>query len=197
MDSDHAIRVSRSDCPSTHSTANKIGRVLWGVVWCLLFRPSPKIMLGWRRLLLRVFGARVGKGAKIMPSTRIWAPWHLVLGEEACLSHDVDCYSVAQVNVGAHATVSQRAFLCTATHDIQDPHMKLITAPVTIGDGAWICAGAYIAPGLTVGEGAVAGARAVVTRSVDAWTIVAGNPARPIGKRGPRQENQSTGHTSP
>jgi putative colanic acid biosynthesis acetyltransferase WcaF len=141
------------------------------------------IMLGWRRMLLRFFGARIGNGAKIMPSVKIWAPWNLTMGEEACLSHDVDCYCVAPVTIGAHATVSQYSFLCTATHDVQDPHMRLVTAPIVIGDGAWVAADVFVAPGVTIEEGAVVGVRSSVFKDMPAWTICAGHPCKPIRKR--------------
>ena len=118
-----------------------------------------------------------------MPSVRIWAPWQLTVGEEGTVSHYVDCYCVAPVSIGAHATVSQYSFLCTATHDVEDPNMRLVTAPITVGDSAWVCADVFVAPGVKVGEGAVVGARAVVTGDVAAWTVVAGNPARVIGTR--------------
>ena len=95
----------------------------------------------------------------------------------------MDCYNVDRVRIGAHATVSQYSFLCTAGHDIEDPHMKLRTAPITIGDGAWVCAGAYIGMGIHIGEGAVAAARAVVVKDVEVWTVVGGNPAKFIKKR--------------
>lgn len=177
------VRVGRRDCPSPHGRANKIGRVLWGIVWRLLFRPSPRVCLAWRRVLLRAFGARIGAGVKVMPSTRVWAPWNLTMGEESCLSHDVDCYCVAPVTLGAHATVSQYAFLCTATHDIEDPHMRLMTAPITIEAGAWVCADVFVAPGVTVGEGAVIGARSSVFRSMPAWMVCMGSPCRPVRRR--------------
>jgi len=178
-----SIRVSREECPSVHSTANKIGRALWGLVWHFLFRPSPRITLGWRRFLLRLFGAKIGKGAKIMPSAKIWAPWNLTMGEEACLSHWVDCYCVAPVTIGAHATISQYSYLCTATHDVEDPHMRLVTAPIVIGDGAWIAADVYVAPGITIGEGVVAGARSSVFNDLKPWKIYAGTPAMLIRDR--------------
>lgn len=177
------VRVGKDSCPSPHSLANKLGRVAWGLVWAVGFRTSPKPMHAWRRLLLRIFGARVGKGAQVFSSVRIWAPWNLTLGEYATLGPDVDCYSVAPVRVGAHATVSQGAMLCTATHDVEDPHMALLTLPVVVEDQAWVCARAFVAPGVTLGEGAVAGACAVVTRDVPAWWIVAGNPAVPLRER--------------
>lgn len=177
------VRVGPQHCPSPHSTWNKLARVAWGICWLCFFRSSPWFCYGWRRLILRIFGARVGRGAKVFPSTRIWAPWNLTLGEFACLSHDVDCYCVAPIHVGAHATVSQYSYLCTATHDVADPHMRLLAAPIRIEDQAWICARSYVAPGVTVAQGAVAGACSVVTKDVPAWMIVCGNPARPLRER--------------
>lgn len=106
-----------------------------------------------------------------------------MVGDEATIAHGVDCYCVDTVTIGDHATVSQDAFLCTASHDVTDPHMRLVTAPIIIDSQAWVCAGAFLGPGVTLGTGAVAGARAVVMRSVNPWDIVAGNPARVIRQR--------------
>ncbi len=165
------------------SAANRIGRQLWGVVWLLLYRPSPVFLHGWRRLLLRVFGARIEQGAHPYPRCRIWAPWNLTMGRHSGIANDVDVYAVAPISVGAYATVSQYAHLCAATHDYEDPSFRLLPAPIVIGARAWVAAGAFLCPGVTIGEGAVVGARSVVTRDVTAWTVVAGNPARVIKRR--------------
>ena len=177
------IRVGRDECPSPHSFANKLMRVLWGLTWLLLFRPTPAFCRGWRRLVLRCFGARIGRGAKVLPSARIWAPWNLSMGEEACLSHHVDCYCVAPVTIGAHATISQYSYLCTATHDVGDPHMRLLVAPIDVGEGAWVCADVFVGPGVTIGEGAVAGARSSVFSDLPEWTVCLGSPCRPVRPR--------------
>ena len=177
------LDVSRCACPSSHSLTNKTARVLWSIVWSLLFRPSPRLFLGWRRMVLRCFRARIGKGAKIMPSARIWAPWNLIVEEQGAIGEYVDCYNVAPITIGSHATVSQYAHLCAATHDITHPNMRLGTAPITIRDAAWVCAGAFVSMGVTVEEGAVCGARAVVVKDVPPWTVVAGNPAQEIKTR--------------
>lgn len=178
-----SISVGPGDCPSVHSFPNKVARVIWGIVWLVLFRPTPRFLDGWRRVLLRCFGAKIGKGSRILGSARIWAPWNLEMGEFACLSEFVDCYCVDKVRIGAHATVSQYAFLCTAGHDIRDPHMRLVTAPITVGTGAWVCAGTYVGMGVAIGDGAVAAAHAVVVKDVEPWSVVGGNPARFIKKR--------------
>jgi len=100
-----------------------------------------------------------------------------------CLADRVDCYCVAPIRIGAHATVSQYSYLCSASHDFEDPRMPLTTAPIVIGDQAWVCADVFVGPGLTIGPGAVVGARSSVYRDVAPWTVVGGNPARFIKKR--------------
>jgi len=165
------------------SYQNRISRALWTIVWVTLYRPSPTTCFWWRRLLLRVFGARIGAQAHPYPRCRIWAPWNLTMGAHSCLADDVDCYSVDAVVLGDFATVSQQAMLCTATHDYNDPDFKLITRSIAIGPRAWIGARAFIGPGVVVGEGAVVGATATVFSVVDAWTVVGGNPARQLKAR--------------
>jgi putative colanic acid biosynthesis acetyltransferase WcaF len=132
---------------------------------------------------LRLFGARVHATASIYPSVRVWAPWNLEMGPRSALGDGVECYDVDRIVVEEDAIVSQYAFLCTASHDIADPGRKLTTAPIRLGPHSWVCAGAFLLPGVTLGEGAVAAARAVVTRDVAPWTIVAGNPAKFVKQR--------------
>jgi putative colanic acid biosynthesis acetyltransferase WcaF len=162
---------------------DKIARALWLMTWAVLFRPSPNPFFGWRRFLLRIFGAEVGSAAHPYSSVRIWAPWNLVMEAGSCLGPGVDCYSVDRIVLRPNAVVSQRAFICTASHDHRSPGFPLITAPVVIGESAWIAAEAYIGPGVTVGAGAVVGARAVAVRDVPAGAVVVGNPARVMSKR--------------
>ena len=164
---------------------NKLLRFCWGAVWLLLFRPSPRTFHFWRRFLLRCFGAKVGRRAMPYPGARIWAPWNLEMGEGSTIGDGVDCYSVDRIAIGEGAVVSQRAYLCSATHDVNDPGFALATAPIVLERKAWVAAEAFIGPGVTLAEGAVAGARAVVRRNVPAWTIVAGDPAIPVANRSP------------
>jgi putative colanic acid biosynthesis acetyltransferase WcaF len=101
----------------------------------------------------------------------------------SCLADDVDCYCVAPITLGAHATVSQYSYLCAASHDYRDPSMPLIVAPIVIESYAWIAADVFIGPGVTVAEGAVVGARSTVIHDVAPWTVVAGSPATHRGVR--------------
>lgn len=169
--------------PSPFSLRNRLARLLWGTVWLFLFRPSPKPFHAWRRGLLRLFGARIASSANIHASARIWAPWNLEMSDHSCLSFGVDCYDVAPVRIGRYATVSQYSFLCTASHDIDDADMALVSAPITVEDHGWVAADVFVGPGVVIGEGAVIGARASVFKSVPPWTVMVGNPARQAGTR--------------
>ena len=169
--------------PMQLTLANRARRVLWQCVWTVLYRPSPRPLHAWRRALLRLFGASIGRGAHPYPRARVWAPWNLTMGEHSCLADDVDCYCVAPVVLGRHATVSQYSYLCTASHDIDDPQMPMVAAPIVLGPDAWVAADAFIGPGVTIGNGAVVAARATVVRDVAAWSVVGGLPARQIGER--------------
>lgn len=171
------------DHANPHPLSNRLMRVLWRAVWIVAYRPSPRWFHAWRRFLLRSFGAKIDHGAFPYPSVRIWAPWNLEMREGSCLGPDVDCYCVDKVVLGEWATVSQYSFLCTATHDYRNPRMPLVTGPITIGDRAWVAADVFVGHGVTIGEGAVVGARSCVYRDVASWTVVGGNPAKPIGNR--------------
>lgn len=167
-----------SEAPSPHAFRNRALRAVWGLAYTLLFRPSPRPFHAWRRALLRMFGAQIGKGAHPYPKCRIWAPWNLTMEPHSCLADDVDCYSVDRVILGPNAIVSQYAFLCAASHDCDQLEFPLVTAPITLGARSWVAADSFIGPGVTLGEGAVVGARSSVFRNVPPWTIVAGSPAR-------------------
>lgn len=168
-----------------HSLKSKFARVLWNVVWLTLFRSTPRgnLFRPWRIALLKLFGARVKWSSNVLPSCRIWQPWKLEMGEYACLSENVDCYTVDRIAIGDQVTVSQGARLCTAGHDMSSRSMELTTKPIAIGDCSWVAAWATVLPGVTIGEGAVVAAGAVVTKDVDPWTVVGGNPATLIKKR--------------
>lgn len=163
---------------------HQVVRLLWTLTWTVgaLWLPRS-VGSGWKRFLLRVFGAKMAKTAVVYSSAKVYYPANLIMDDYACLASDVDCYNVAPVHIGKFATVSQGAFLCTASHDITSPDNDLITAPISVGDQAWVGAGAFVGMGVAVSEGAVVGARACVFKDVAPWTVVGGNPAKFIKKR--------------
>jgi len=162
----------------------KLRRLAWEVVWTLFFRTTPRWTLhGWRRFLLRSFGATIGKGSRIAPSCRVWAPWNLTIGQYSALGEDVDCYCMDKITIGSKVAVSQRAYLCTGTHDISSLRRPLVTKPITIGDHCWIAAEAMVMPGVTILEGTVVGARSLVTKDLPAWMVCGGHPCKPLRPR--------------
>ncbi|WP_345786061.1 DapH/DapD/GlmU-related protein [Akkermansia sp. N21116] len=177
-------KVDLSKYHNNLSRKHQIIRMLWGIVWTLCARWLPRsVGSGWKRFLLRLFGAKIHSTAVVYSSAKIYYPANLEMEEYSCLASDVDCYNVAPIRIEANTTVSQGAYLCTASHDITDPLNPLITAPIVIEDQAWIGARAFVGMGVTIGQGAVVGATASVYKDVDPWSVVGGNPAWLIKKR--------------
>lgn len=163
---------------------HQITRLIWSFCWGVFASWIPRSMFsGWKRFLLRRFGAKIANTAVVYSSAKIYYPSHLLMEDYACLASDVDCYNVAPVHIGKYATVSQGAFLCTASHEITSPQHELITSPIVIADQAWVGAKAFVGMGVTVGEGAVVGATASVFKDVEPWIVVGGNPAKFLKKR--------------
>jgi putative colanic acid biosynthesis acetyltransferase WcaF len=158
-------------------------RFLWRFVQATLFRWSPPRAWGWRRWLLRCFGAKVADTAGVRPSTKVFHPWLLSMGARSMLADGVIVYNLGPVSIGAHSTVSQDTYICAGTHDYSRRDLPLRRPPITIGDGVWVAAQAFIGPGVTIHNNAVVGARSMVARDVPAGMIVAGNPARVIRPR--------------
>ena len=168
---------------ASFSLGNRIGRVVWAGVYWTLFRPSPRPLHGWRAFLLRLFGARMGKGTHIYPGVRIWAPWNLDCGDAAGVASGAILYNQGFITIGKRAVVSQGAHLCAGTHDHEQPGFPLITMPITVGAEAWLGAECFVLPGVVIGEGAVVGARAVVVKDAPAWMVCVGHPAKPVKPR--------------
>ena len=163
---------------------NKLRRLFWNTCRLFLFRPfAGPLFWKWRNLVLKCFGARIGEGSKISNSAKIWAPWNLRVGKVTSIGPGAIIYSADQIILGDKVTVSQGAFLCTASHEINKINKPLITKPIIVGNFSWICADAFVSMGVTIGEGSVVGARAAIFKDVEPWTVVGGNPAKFIKKR--------------
>lgn len=164
--------------------ANKLQRLVWNVSYYILFRPfGLPIFNGWRNVVLRLFGARIGKGCIVHSSAKIWYPKNLVLGERVCIGPHAEIYTADKITIGDKVTISQGAYLCAASHDISYLNKPLVTAPIKVERFAWVCADAFVGMGVTIGEGSVVGARACTFKDVEPWTVVGGNPAKFIKQR--------------
>ena len=178
----HDIIAHRGIAAGFYSKADFARRILWGAIGPL-FRCSPRHFYGWRNLLLRLFGASIGRGVRIYPSVRVFAPWKLAVGDECSIAWDVRLYDLAPIHIGARCIVSQGAHLCAGNHDYRQPHLPFTNKPILIDDDVWICADAFVGSGVTVGRLAVVGARAVVTKSVPPRAVMAGNPGKQVAER--------------
>ncbi len=154
--------------------------LLWDWCWTFFCAWTPKPCNRWRLLWLKIFGARILGTPFVHQRARIAIPWNLTLADRACLGDRTHVYSLGPVEIGEGAIVAQEAYLCTGSHQFDNPALPLVLKPVTIGDRAFIGARAFIMPGVRIGRGAVVGAGSVVTRDVSDQAVVAGNPARPI-----------------
>lgn len=174
------VDLSRYDNSEYDPGRGLLIRAVWCFVSLALFEG------GWfpvRRLkvcLLRLFGARIGRGLVIKPGVRIKHPWRLRIGDHCWLGQDAWIDNLTDVRIGDHVCISQGVYLCTGSHDPRDPRFGLITRPIQIGTGAWIGARSVILGGVTIGSNAVIAAGSVVTKDVTQWSVVGGNPARTI-----------------
>jgi len=178
------LKVDLSQYKNELTLKNRLGRLFWNIICLFFFKPFvSNFFNGWRIFLLKLFGAKIGKGSVIYSSVKIWAPWNLEVGEYVAIAQDVNCYNVDKIIIHSNSTISQYAYLCSASHEISDPKNPLITAPIIISDQAWVATDTFIAMGVLIGQGAVVGARASVFKNVNAWTVVGGNPAKYIKDR--------------
>jgi putative colanic acid biosynthesis acetyltransferase WcaF len=197
--------LSQADAYSSPWTLGDRSRMLlWRLAWLLLFRPTPKPLLRWRLGILKFFGATIHGSPFVSPSARIRIPWHLTMHDHACLGEHAEVYNLGHVILRERCVIAQYAYLCGGSHDLTTDRLPLTTGPIDIGADAFLGARCFILPGVHVGEGAVVAATATVTRDVEPWAIVAGNPARFVKRRvfhreaagsGPQPSIQSTGGT--
>jgi len=156
---------------------------LWRIVQTTLFRFSPRICNGWRRLLLQLFGAKIGKKVLIRPSVKILYPWFLEVGNYSWIGDNVTLYNMAKISIGENTVISQNSYLCAGSHNYKSEKFDIFAKPIEIGNEVWIAADVFIAPNVRINDGAVVGYRSTVTKDLPSNMICNGNPAKPIKPR--------------
>jgi putative colanic acid biosynthesis acetyltransferase WcaF len=156
---------------------------LWWVFDALFVRPTPQALYSWRRFVLRLFGAKVGRNVLIRPGVRVTFPWKVVIDDYCWIGDNATLYSVGTITIGEHSVISQEAYLCAGTHDHCDILFPLVASPITVEPECWIAARAFVGPGVRVGRGAVVGACSVILSDVPPAMVVAGVPAQTVGIR--------------
>lgn len=150
--------------------------ILWWLVQAIAFPLSLHNFNAFRCWLLRWFGAKVGKGAIVRPTARFTYPWNVTIGDYSWIGDDVVLYSVDRIEIGSHAVISQKSYLCTGSHDLNRTSFNLITAPIRVGNGAWIATDCFISAGVAIGANSVIGARSSVFRNIPAGRVAWGTP---------------------
>lgn len=158
---------------------------LWWLVQTLLFAPSPQIMFGWRRGLLRLFGAKIGRNVKLRPSVTVTYPWKVTIGDHSWVGDDSTIYSLGNIHIGAHTVISHKVYLCAAAHDYTKRGFDILSPDVTVGDQVWIANDTFVGPGVSIGDGAVIGARSSVFSDMPPGMLCKGSPAAPYKERPP------------
>jgi putative colanic acid biosynthesis acetyltransferase WcaF len=140
-------------------------------------------MYGWRRFLLRLFGAIIGENVLIRPTVKILYPWKLIVGDWSWIGDEVTLYNMETINIGENCVISQKSYLCTSSHDYTKSSFEIFAQPIDIKNETWIASDVFIAPGVTIGQGTVVGFRSTVNKDLPPQMVCYGNPAKPIKPR--------------
>jgi putative colanic acid biosynthesis acetyltransferase WcaF len=176
-------RINQFQLPPNFRGRSAFAVQLWWLVQATFFAWSPQFLYGWRRFLLRLFGARIGQKVLIRPSVRITYPWKLTIGDYAWIGDDVELYTLGEIKIGAHSVISQRCYLCTGSHDYSRPTFDIYVQPIHIADQVWLASDVFVAPGVEIGEGAVVGVRSTILHNLPGGMICYGNPAQSVRPR--------------
>jgi putative colanic acid biosynthesis acetyltransferase WcaF len=156
---------------------------LWWIVQATLFKLSPQFAYGWRRFLLRLFGAKIGKDVIIRPTVKVTYPWKVTIGDYSWIGDDVTLYSLGEIEIGKNTVISQKSYICTGSHDMHSVDFAIFAKKITIKDGCWIATDVFVAPNVTIENDVVVGARSSVFNSLPKNKVCIGTPAKPIKDR--------------
>lgn len=177
------VKTKKGLHDSCFSFRNKLIRVIWYFTYFLLFRFSPTPMFKYRCILLKIFGANIAMTSRIYPSASIWLPSNLAISDNSTIGPYVKVYNQGRINIGCKTIISQGVHLCASTHDYDLPTHPIVLSNIIISDNVWICAEAFIGPNSNIADGTVIGARAVISKVTEPWTVYAGNPAKKLKNR--------------
>lgn len=153
---------------------------IWRTTYFFLYKPSPQIMYGWRRFLLRLFGAKIGKKVILRPSSQITYPWKLEIGDYSWIGDDVVLYNLGNIKIGSNSIISQKSYLCTGSHDYNSVGFDIFEKPIVIGNSCWIATDVFVAPGVTICDEVVVGARSSVFKEISEKGLYKGNPVKKV-----------------
>ena len=176
------MRLDQFDSSAFDRGRPRLVEALWLLVQAL-FVSSWIPGSAHRVALLRLFGARIGKGVMVKPGARIKFPWRLEVGDFSWIGEDAWIDNLATVTIGRNCCISQGAYLCTGSHDWSRTTFDLVLKPITIEDEAWIAAAGVVGPGVIVGRRAVLTLGSVAVSALRAGWIHSGHPAQAVRQR--------------
>lgn len=153
---------------------------LWRSVSFLVFKNSPQFLYGFRRVILRAFGAKIGKKVLIRPSVRIEIPWNLQIDDFCWIGDEVYLYSIDKIIIGENTVISQRSNLCTASHNYYSKNFETLSSQIKIGKNCWVASDVFISMGVTINSNVIVGSRTSVYKNLESNYLYTGNPARAI-----------------
>lgn len=175
--------LKRYKTPKNFRGKSKVIVQIWWLVQASFFKMSPQGFYGWRRFLLKCFGANIGKNVIIRPTVKITYPWKVVIGENSWIGDDVVLYSLGEIYIGKNAVISQKSYLCTGSHEYTKLDFPIYNKKIVISDECWIATDVFVSPGVTIGKGSIIGSRSSVFKDMPEGWICYGNPAKPIKRR--------------
>lgn len=175
--------LSRFRVPPGFRGKGSVRVQLWWIVQATLFRFSPKFMYGFRRFLLRAFGAQIGRCVLIRSTATVTYPWKLRIGDYSWLGDDTVVYNLAQVDIGANVAIAHRVYLCTGSHSITSMTFDIAGRSIVIENEVWLADDVFVGPGISIGRGAVIGARSSVFKDMPEGMVCYGYPCSPKKRR--------------
>jgi putative colanic acid biosynthesis acetyltransferase WcaF len=156
---------------------------LWNIINLFIFKFSPRRFDFFRCFILKIFGAKIGKGVIIRSSVNITYPWFLIIGNNSWIGENVELYNLGPIVIGSNTVISQKSYLCTGSHNYKKITFDIIKKPIVIGDGVWIATDVFVGPGVTIENNVIIGARSSVYSNISEGNIAFGNPCKVLKKR--------------
>lgn len=169
--------------PKNFRGRNAVIVQLWWIIQGIFFKNSPQFMYGFRRFLLRLFGAEIGKKVIIRPSVKTTYPWKVKIGNYSWIGDDVVLYSLGEIEIGNNVVISQKSYICTGSHNYMKSDFPIYAKRIKISDQCWLATDVFVGPGVTIGNGTVIGARSSVYKNIPSYKICTGNPVKILRDR--------------
>lgn len=183
--------LSKFNVPEGFRGKSKFIVQIWWITEKTLFAMSPQFFYGWRRLLLRSFGAKIGKNVLIRSSAKFTYPWKVTIGDNTWIGEETILYSLGEIKIGNNVAVAHGVYFNTGLHDYTKTDFPILSDKIIIDNECWITNDVYIAPGVTIGKGSVIGARSSVYKDMPSGWVCYGNPAKPVKQRSEKKDNNN------